>query len=236
MKNIYLFCSLILVFVLNNCAPVKYVNQKTITPITFKSANTWSLEECNNIIDYYTVTNNEDNLFNAAPLNPDVFIRVVPLNNIVIQALAQKEVIEKRLDQSEFNLVLKNYLEAYTSFTADTISGKIIDMDSSFTKGFSFKVFFENMTDPFEPIFLEDGYAYFFLENMKGNFSRVIEVTGLYVEDYIQLDGYLNVIITFSPFAADGKRLFDDKDLNESYRMVFNGLEKDPIVIQWNLK
>jgi hypothetical protein len=175
-------------------------------------------------------------MFNSAPLAPNVFIRVLPLNKIVVTAIARKEVIEKRLDENEFILILKNYLEAYSSFTIDTIAGKIVEMDSTFSKGYSFKVFLENMTDPFEPIFLEDGYSYFFLENIKGSFSRITEVTGLYAEDYIQLDGYLNVIITFSPFAANGKRIFDSKDLNETYRMVFNGLQKEPIILQWNQK
>ena len=71
---------------------------------------------------------------------------------------------------------------------------------------------------------------------MKGEFSRVTKVTGLFVEDYFQLDGYLDAIITFSPFSTTGKLLFAEKDLNESYMLIFNGLQSDPIGIKWILE
>lgn len=217
------------------CTPAKFVTKKIILPITLKSQNLWTLEDCNKIIDYYTVSNFESNLFNNSPMRQDVFIRAMPFNKNTVVALAKKEIIEKRLPEADFFPILTNYLEAYTNFTYDSTLNKIVEQDSNYSRGYSFKIFLENTTDPFEPIFLEDGYSYFFLENMNESFSRVIEVTGLYAEDYIQLDGYLNVIITFSPFSADGRRLFNNKDLNESYRLVFNGLQKEPISIQWNV-
>jgi hypothetical protein len=217
------------------CTPAKFVTKKIILPITLKSPNLWTLEDCNKIIDYYTVSNFASNLFNNSPMRQDVFIRAMPFNNNTVTALAKKEIIEKRLPEADFVPILKNYLEVYTNFTYNSALNKIVEQDSNYSRGYSFKIFLENTTDPFEPIFLEDGYSYFFLENMIESFSRVIEVTGLYAEDYIQLDGYLNVIITFSPFSADGRRLFNNKDLNESYRLVFNGLQKEPISIQWNL-
>jgi hypothetical protein len=71
---------------------------------------------------------------------------------------------------------------------------------------------------------------------MNGEFSRVTEVAGLFVEDYLQLDGYLDVVITFSPFSSIGKRLFNSNTLNESYKLVFNGLQEDPIIVQWQLR
>jgi len=83
---------------------------------------------------------------------------------------------------------------------------------------------------------LEDGYSYFFLENLKGEFSRVTEVTGLFVEDYFQLDGYLEAVITYSLFSSSGKRIFNSNTLNESYKLIFNGLQKEPIIIRWNVK
>jgi len=217
------------------CTPAKFVTKKIILPIYLKSPNLWTLEDCNKIIDYYTVSNFESNLFNNSPMRQDVFIRAMPFNKNTVTALAKKEIIEKRLPETDFVPILKNYLEAYTNFTYNSALNKIVEQDSNYSRGYSFNIFLENTTDPFEPIFLEDGYSYFFLENMNESFSRVIEVTGLYAEDYIQLDGYLNVIITFSPFSADGRRLFNNKDLNESYQLVFNGLQKEPISIQWNL-
>ena len=230
----YLFI-LLPIFLFVSCSPAKFVNKEIILPITLKYPNLWTLEECNKIIDYYTVSNVNNNLFNNSPIGQDVFIRAMPFNKNTVLALTQKEIIEKRLPETDFFPILKYYLETYTNFTYDTINESIVEQDSNYSKGYSFRIFLENITDPFEPIFLEDGYSYFFLENMSGNFSRVVEVPGLFAEDYIQLDGYLNVIITFSPFSADGKRLFDNKDLNESYRLVFNGLQKEPIAIHWNL-
>lgn len=223
----------IIIFVLFSCSPAKYVNKNNILPITLKSPNLWTLDECNKIIDYYTISNFASNLFSNAPISQDVFIRAMPFNKITVAALTKKEVIEKRLPEEEFFPIINNYLEAYTNYKYDFASDKIVEQDSNYSKGYSFKVFLENTTNPFEPIFLEDGYSYFFLENMDGSFSRVAEVTGLYAEDYIELDGYLNIIITYSPFSADGKRLFANKDLNESYRLVFNGLQKESIAIQW---
>ncbi len=89
---------------------------------------------------------------------------------------------------------------------------KLLKLIQILLRVIAFKIYFENISDPYQPIFLEDGYSYFFLENAKGEFSRVTEVTGLFVEDYFQLDGYLDAIITFSPFSAGGKRLFETKD------------------------
>lgn len=218
------------------CVPAKYVNQKNILPITLKSAEYWTLKECNQVIEYYTITSINENLFSNLPFNQSVLIRAIPFNKNTVIALARKEVIEKRLPEDDFIPILNYYLETFTSFTYDTNLNKIVEQDSNYSKGYSFKVYLENISNPFEPIFLEDGYSYFFLENMEGSFSRVTEVTGLYAEDYIQLDGYLNVIITFSPFAADGKRLFENKDLNETYQLVFNGLQEDPIVLKWSLR
>jgi hypothetical protein len=233
MKTLKLFL-LLFALIITSCTPTKFVNKQRIISILPRDASKWTLEECNKIIDFYSVTNSGSQLFNTAPLNLKVFIRALPLNKTVIKAIARKEVIEKRLNEDEYFPLLEDLLKEYTSLTYDPKRKSIVESDSNYTKGYSFKLYFENKSDPFEPIFLEDGYSYFFLENMDGNFSRVIEVMGLYAEDYIQLDGYLNVIVTFSPFAADGKRLFDSKDLNEGYRLVFNGLQSEPIVIEWN--
>jgi hypothetical protein len=158
------------------------------------------------------------------------------LNKATIKAMSRKEVIEKRLKPEEYYKILNSYLTDFTSLKYDKNRKEIIEASPDFNKGYCFKVYFENISDPYRPIFLEDGYSYFFLENQIGEFSRVTEVTGLFVEDYFQLDGYLDAIITFSPFSNTGKQMFNSKDLNQSYRLVFNGLQNDSIVIQWMLK
>lgn len=235
MKGTHYFL-LALIFLLTSCITPTYVNQKEIIKILPKDAVTWNLEECNEILDFYTTDNLPKNLFQKAPINQKVYIKILLLNKSTVKAMSRKEMIEKRLDEEDYYTILKNYLKVFTSLKFDESRNEIIEADSNFTNGYAFKIYFENISDPYEPIFLEDGYSYFFLENMKGDFSRVTNVTGLFVEDYFQLDGYLTAILKFSPFAENGKQLFDSKDLNESYKLVFNGLQIDPIVIQWNIK
>jgi len=230
------FILLLLTILLNNCSPVKYVNNKQIVKIFPRNGIDWSLEECNQIIDFYSTNISPNQLFNSKPNNQKVFIKTLLLNKNSIQAMSKKEIIEKRLNKEDYYKILDSYLREFTSLTYSKSREQIIEADSNFSKGYSFKIYFENTSDPFEPIFLEDGYSYFFLENMNGEFSRVTEVTGLFVEDYFQLDGYLDVIVTFSPFSTIGRRLFEEKNLNESYRLVFNGLQKEPIIVQWILQ
>ncbi|MCB0753541.1 MAG: hypothetical protein KDC52_18865 [Ignavibacteriae bacterium] len=235
MKGTHYFL-LALIFLLTSCITPTYVNQKEIIKILPKDAVSWNLEECNEILDFYTTDNLPKNLFQKAPINQKVYIKILLLNKSTVKAMSRKEMIEKRLDEEDYYTILKNYLKVFTSLKFDESRNEIIEADSNFTNGYAFKIYFENISDPYEPIFLEDGYSYFFLENMKGDFSRVTNVTGLFVEDYFQLDGYLTAILNFSPFAENGKRIFEAKDLNESYKLVFNGLQLDPIVIQWNIK
>lgn len=235
MKNLILISlSFILLFV--GCSATNYVYKNRIAKILPYDANSWTLDECNKILKFYTSDNSTNQIFKSSPVNQKVIIKALLLNKTSIKAMARKEVIEKRLDKEEFYIILDNYLQEFTSLKYNYETGKIIEADTNFINGYSFKIYFENISQPYQPIFLEDGYSYFFLENMKGEFSRVTKVTGLFVEDYFQLDGYLDAIITFSPFSTNGKLLFADKDLNESYVLVFNGLQDDPIGIKWILE
>ncbi|MEE9430131.1 MAG: hypothetical protein V3V16_03760 [Melioribacteraceae bacterium] len=222
-------------YFLSGCYARKYVDRKSISPLLKKNASEWSLDECDKIIDHYKSSTLVNGVLNSPP-KTDVKIDVLLLNKNTIQALVRKEIIEKRLDSEDYKNNLKIYLEEFTSFTLDTNSLKIITADTNFTSGISFRLYLENITEPYRPIFLEDGYSYFFLENTDAKFSRIIDVTGLYVEDYIQLDGYLNVVVTFSPFASDGSMLFQTNNLDEDYKIIFNGLQKKPIIIEWKTK
>ena len=232
-KIIQLILFFLIILFLSGCSSTKYVSSSDLTPNLSKSFNTLSIDDCNKIINFYSLSNNRKNILSVMDKKPQVVINALPLNKNVILALSRKEAIEKRLNKQEYLERLKDLLESYTSFTIDTVSMKIVPSDSIFTAGYSFKLYLENQTEPYHPIFLEDGYSYFFLENMKGKFSRIIEVTGLYAEDYIQLDGYLNVVITFSPFATDGTKLFKNKDLDQDYKLVFNGLQDESITLTW---
>ena len=233
MKAILKF-TILLNILLSACSTTKVVNNKQINLLS-KDASTWTIDQCYSIIDFYSVDNTGGDIYQAKLLNQKVYVKALLLNINSIKALSRKEVIEKRLENNDYYNILNNYLNEFLNLKYDKSVGKIIDIDESFTKGYTFKVYFENISDPYEPIFLPDGYSYFFLENLNGEFSRVTEVSGLYVEDYFQLDGYLNATITFSPFSAGGKRLFNNKVLNESYRLIFNGLQKSPIALRWTL-
>ena len=228
--------SILIVLIFIGCSSVKYVETKKLEKFYANDPLTWSLEECNTILNFYTSNNMNNLMFNQGPLNQDVIIKVLLLNSTSVKALSRKEMIEKRLDETDYYQILNSYLGDFTNLKYDESQKRIVEADSNFNKGYSFKMYFENVTDPFRPILLEDGYSYFFLENLKGEFSRVTAVTGLFVEDYFQLDGYLDAIITFSAFSKNGRKLFDSKDLNESYRLVFYGLKNDAITIEWNLK
>jgi hypothetical protein len=227
---------LVVTFLLFSCTSLTHIDKQKIDSILPKDASEWSLEECNKILLFYTASNSSNLIFKSTPVNRIVFIKALLLNKTSVKALTRKEVIEKRLDDIEYYPILETYLKEFTSLTYDNSRKEIIEADSNFSKGYSFKIYFENISNPYKPIFLEDGYSYFFLENMNGEFSRVTEVSGLFVEDYFQLDGYLDAIITFSPFSTIGKRLFDDKNLNESYKLVFNGFRDDSIGVEWLLK
>lgn len=221
-------------FAVNSCTNPKIVNTSQLNFLN-KDAYQWSLEECQKIIDFYTVDNTGGELFKSGLTDQKVYIRSMPLNTATIKAISRKEVIEKRLKADDYYSILNNYLKIYMDYKYDSEAKRIAAIDETFSKGYVFKIFFENISDPYEPIFLDEGYSYFFLENPQGEFSRVTEVTGLYVEDYFQLDGYLNTIITFSPFSSSGKKMFSSSDLNQSYKLVFNGLQKTPIIIEWQL-
>ncbi|MDX1699323.1 MAG: hypothetical protein R3250_01835 [Melioribacteraceae bacterium] len=223
-----------LILLIPGCSTSKIVNSKQINLFS-KDASTWTLEQCHNVIDFYSVDNSGGDIYQAKLMRQKVYIRALLLNVNSLKALSRKEVIEKRLENQDYYDILNNYLDEFLKIGYDKSSDKIIDANENFSWGFTFKVYFENISDPYEPIFLADGYSYFFLENLEGEFSRVKEVSGLYVEDYFELDGYLNATITFSPFSAGGKRLYENKVLNESYRLVFNGLQRGPIILRWNL-
>jgi len=236
MKNKIYFIFLILsIYFFHSCTSVNYVNKKKLVKIFSKDAVNWNIDECNKMLDFYAADNITHQFLNSSPINQNVLIKILLLNKATIKAMSRKEVIERRLKSEEYYSILDSYLTAFTSLKYDKTRNEIIESDPNYTKGYCFKVYIENISDPFQPIFLEDGYSYFFLENKEGDYSRVTEVSGLYAEDFIQLDGYLNVVITFSPFAVGGKRLFSSKNLNESYKLVFNGLQETSIEIEWNI-
>lgn len=223
-----------------SCSPVKKVSKAGIEEILANSSAVWTVEECNAIINYSSCSNIEDYWSNdlARTLSTyDVFINAVRLDKTSIQALVRKEAILKRISHKDYLDRLTFYLEDYTNYLYDTTTGRVVSKNISedSLKGLSFKIRFNNATDPYRPIDIEEGYEYFFLENTNGEFSRIVEISGDYADHHFFLSDYLSVIVTFSRFTDDGKTLFVNDSYEEGYKLVFNALDNDPIIIDWKL-
>ncbi|MBU0559387.1 MAG: hypothetical protein KJ799_08785 [Bacteroidetes bacterium] len=229
---VFLSCILVLFF---GCASV---DVSKFSNIFSKPSLEWSLDECNSVIDYYTSSNKDKfmsrNIFIKLSTD-DVLIEALQLNAFVVQALARKEAVQKRLSFEEMKKSIRKNLELYTNYTADIESGMLVKksnvVDSLNT--ISFKVLFENNSDPFRPIEIDAGYEYFFLQNKENQYSRVVEIAGNYVDVNFTLDGFLNVLITFSNYNDEHVKLFEDDAIDFNCQLVFNALQDDPIVLEW---
>ena len=107
-------------------------------------------------------------------------------------------------------------------------------MPADSSNGISFNLLFKNLTDPYRPIELENGYDYFFLENSKGEFSRVISISGTYADFNFYLADLLRVTVTFSEYDDNGNKLFDDEDFIKDFILTFNAIDDNPIILTWN--
>jgi hypothetical protein len=235
MKNLVAILSLICMLLLS-CAPAV----KTITPnlsvIIDKPSYEWTLEECEKIISFYKSQNYSKTWDDQIITSDDAIIEAVPLNKIVIQAVARKEGLNKRLSEKEYFQKLETMLENYTDYKFDPENKEIIKTEDNLENGLAFQITFQNNTNPYKPIILEDGYDYFFLENLNGMFSRVIEVSGIFADQVFQLDGFLPVTVTFSKITDEGTNIFENNEIESIYKLVFNGLQTRPIELLWQVK
>jgi len=236
----HILAVMVTIIIIISCSPVKKVTKVGIEEIIVNSSASWTVEECEAIINYSSCSNIEDYWSNdlAMTLSTyDVFINAVRLDKTSIQALVRKEAILKRISHKDYLDRLRLYLEDYTNYMYDTTTGNVVkkNISEDSLKGLSFKIRFNNATDPYRPIDIEDGYEYFFLENNRGEFSRVIEISGDYADHHFFLADYLNVIVTFSRFTDSGKALFVNNSYEEGYKLVFNALDSDPIIIDWKV-
>lgn len=220
-----------------SCSPVKNVSKVGIEEIIANSSASWTVEECDAIINYSSCSNIEDYWIAMELSTYDVFVNAVRLDKTSIQALVRKEAILKRIPHKDYLDRLRFYLEDYTNYMLDTTTGRIVkkNVSEDSLKGLSFKVRFINATDPYRPIDIEDGYEYFFLENNAGEFCRITEISGDYADHHFFLSDYLSVIVTFSRVTDDGKTLFVNDLYEDGYRLVFNALDTKPIIIDWKL-
>ncbi len=234
-----LFC-LIAIILIASCRPVKKVTKVDINEILIKPSSEWTVEECDEIINYSSCSNVEGYWNSDIALtfsSYDVFINAVVLDKTSIQAIVRKEAVLKRIPHKDYLDRLRYYIEDYTNFTYDTASGSVVkkNISEDSLKGLSFKIKFVNATDPYRPIDIEDGYEYFFLENNRGDFGRVVQISGDYADNHFFLTDYLSVIVTFSRTTDEGRILFPDENFDSGYKLVFNALDSDPIVIDWKV-
>ncbi|MBU1095089.1 MAG: hypothetical protein KKB34_01300 [Bacteroidetes bacterium] len=221
-----------------SCSSSSYISKTDVNLILAKNSFEWTLEECQTIINFNTVSNYGQYFSKSLAIesmSASVFVTAIPLTENVIKAHARKEAIQKRLSELDHISVLKNYYEMYTSYKFSYKQDeKLLEITRSDTiKGLSFNVVFENQTSPYRPIEIKDGYEYFFLENPSGQFARVTEISGRYAETDFYLTDFLNVIITFSPKTDDGALLFNPAIATENYKLILNGIDEKPIILNW---
>ena len=233
LKISFLFLS---VFLFSACTASKVVTPEKYKNIISKPVNEWSYEDCDAMISKFTSFDQkgyEEKYVNVNYDGGKVFIKAVPLNETVIQAKIRKEAIIRRYSDDEYRNRLKDELEFYTNKTLNLQSGEVILNSGKGMTETSFEVVFENISQPREPIELEYASEGFFLENVNGDFARVVDMSGYYVEDYFVLIDKLKAVITFSIFDDNDKSIFNGSNLTEGYRLVFNGFQPEPIVVEW---
>ncbi len=220
------------------CTGAKKVSANSINKIAVKFANDWTVEDCNLIIAMSSVSNKDHYISGSIAYElsgTDVFISAMPMTDLTIKAIAKKQALLKRLTDTDLNQLLKDYFHDYTNYEyipeKDSLIKRDIPQDS--LKGLTFQVVFQNNTDPYRPIILERGYDYFFLENTAGDYARVVEISGRYAETDFYLTDYLGVNITFSRTSDNGKPVIDSMLMLTDFKLVFNGLDDDPVELEW---
>lgn len=224
---------------ISSCGTPTTLTFKNLSEVISPSVLNWTIEDCNQIINFYTRRNYLDTLGfikNDPEFDDQVFVSALPMLPKVIKAIAKKEAILKRLKTNEFYDLLDYYFYKYTDYTYNKQFDRIVYSnprpDSAI--GLTFELFFENQTFPYRPIEIRDGYEYFFLENGQNEFVRIVEISGRFSEADIYLTDFLNVTVTFSAHADNGKLLFTGSNFQTGFKLVFNALQKDPIVLTWD--
>ena len=235
---LFIIASIIISFA--GCSSTKQIPIQDLLKITVKSFNDWSIDDCNNIINAQTVSNTDKYLSGSLAYELsgyDVFVSAMPLNDMTIKAMAKKEALLKRLPEFDFKLLLQDYFHNYTNFDYDFETNKLIKKDilEDSLKGLTFQIVFRNNTDPYRPIILENGYEYFFLENQAGEYARVVEISGKFAETDFYLTDYLIVNVTFNSKSELNNLLFKDILSVKEFKLVFNGIDEDPVILEWKL-
>ncbi len=81
-KIIKLILFFLIILFLSDCSSTKYVSSSDLNPNLSKSFNTLSIDDCNKIINFYSLTNNRKNVFGVMDKKPQVVINALPLTPI----------------------------------------------------------------------------------------------------------------------------------------------------------
>ncbi len=226
----------------SSCGTTQKLTWKEFSDVLQKSPETWSIEECNAVINAFTSFYKqgvaEKNASSRYDSQIKIYASATPLNKYVISARERKKAIQRRLSDVVFRERLKEELERYTNLSLDLKNKNLVMKDSANQKlpsNYSFLVYFENISNPYHSIEIDRADEGFFLENSKGDFSRVTAIVGNYINDEFILANDMEAIITFSAFTDEGTRLFPSGTPEDGYRLVFNGLQKDPVIIDWGI-
>ncbi len=213
--------------------------KKTVDAPLQQSPDSWSLDDCDNIMHYYTGLNKRGLklLYNPGSRSAEkILIKAMPLNKHTISARMRKQAINRRLSTEEFHRRLQVELADYTNWTMDSTLTKIIHKSSigdTLLNEITFKLRFQNISEPHSSIEVFRAEEAFFLENLNGEFTRVIALGGLDADDYFVLVSDLTQEFTFSLLTDAGKKLtYDEKTYNQ-FKLIFNGLQSNPIVVEW---
>ncbi len=205
-----------------------------------KPPQEWTLNECDAIIQKYTAFNKKGYQQKYSPYSStdaEIFIEARPLIKPFIQAMVRKEAINKRWSEGAYLESLQDYLETYTNWTLKEGTGEVIAKEAvggSLLDEYSFMVRFENLSSPYRTIEVDGAYEGFFLENRKGEFTRVIGIAGHDVDEYyFVLMNDLNAILTFAARTDSVKRVEFNEDTYRSFWLVFNGLQSRSIFVRW---
>lgn len=226
-------------FVFISCTSSNVITPAKFNKITAKSVSEWTYQDCEDVITKYTSYNKKgyaDKYINVNSNGEKVYITAYPLNENVIQAKVRREAIVRRYSEENYKNRLKEELEYYTNKTVNMNDGGIIlkEGPERFQNDkLSFEVVFENISEPREPIEIEYASDGFFLENANGDFTRAVDMSGYYVEDYFVLIDKLKAVITFSVYDDKGKNIFYGDNINKGYRLVFNGFQPEPVLVEW---
>lgn len=224
-------CTKNLAIIKDDSRPLKQV--ENISEMNYNA----TISECQKIIDESTAANYT--MFGTEIISKeDVHIKAIPLTLSIIQVLVKKKALERRWDNKTYLNNLNDELIQYTNFRYDFIEEKIVEKspdDTTRINTLSFKVSFENNTNPFRTLEVDGGFECFFLENAKGLFGRVESVMDDFTFDYFLIDGFMSTIITFHTINDFNEALYSNDLSKKEIHLVFNGIQTKPIRLNWIL-